>query len=220
MFFGAAARYVDALGSSQGLQRMNRRAVLAAALAGVAAGMPAPLYAQDAAAADFIQGMAERAIGVLERGGAGTAGGKAEFRRILSEGFDIRTIGRFVLGRYWNEASESQRQEYLSLFQTMIVETYSRRFEGYSGETLVVKSTRAVGDRGDTMVQTEINQISGPPVGVDWRVRRSDRGYRVVDVIVANVSMSVTQRDEFASVIQQSGSIDGLLAVMRQRSSG
>jgi phospholipid transport system substrate-binding protein len=204
---------------------INRRTVLTAGALMTASllltGLPRPASAQTDAAGAFIDDMAKRAIGILQTGGASTPEGKAEFTRILNEGFDLPTIGRFVLGRYWNSASPQQQQEYMQLFEAMIVETYSRRFQNYQGETLVVKGTRAVGSGGDTLVNTEIRQKDGPPIQVDWRVRAAGSTFKVVDVIVARVSMSVTQRDEFASVISQNGgSIDGLLQAMRQRAGG
>jgi phospholipid transport system substrate-binding protein len=205
---------------------INRRTVLTAGAMMTAglllAGLPRLAAAQQTdPAASFIDDMAKRAIGILQAGGAGTAQGQAEFTRILNQGFDLPTIGRFVLGRYWNSATPQQQQDYMQLFERMIVETYSRRFQNYQGETLVVKGTRPVGSSGDTLVGTEIRQKDGPPIQVDWRVRQAGGSYKVVDVIVARVSMSVTQRDEFASVIAQNGgSIDGLLQVMRQRAGG
>jgi phospholipid transport system substrate-binding protein len=204
---------------------IDRRTVLTAGAMATAslllAGLTRPASAQSDGAAAFIDDMAKRAIGILQAGGAATAQGKAEFTRILNQGFDLPTIGRFVLGRYWNSATPQQQQEYMDLFERMIVETYSRRFQNYQGETLVVKGTRAVGNGNDTLVATEIRQKDGPPIQVDWRVHQAGGGYKVVDVIVARVSMSVTQRDEFASVIAQNGgSIDGLLQAMRQRAGG
>ncbi|OWJ66376.1 hypothetical protein BWR60_15210 [Inquilinus limosus] len=183
------------------------------------AGLPRLAFAQADGAAAFIDDMAKRAIGILQAGGASTAQGKAQFTQILNQGFDLPTIGRFVLGRYWNSATPDQKREYMDLFERMIVETYSRRFQNYQGETLVIKGTRAVGN--DTLVATEIRQKDGPPIQVDWRVRPAGGSYKVVDVIVARVSMSVTQRDEFASVIAQNGgNIEGLLQAMRQRAGG
>ncbi|HMG50473.1 MAG TPA: ABC transporter substrate-binding protein [Inquilinus sp.] len=204
---------------------INRRTVLTAGAMMTAglllAGLPRLAAAQTDPAGAFIDDMAKRAIGILQGGGAGTAQGQAEFTRILNQGFDLPTIGRFVLGRYWNSATAQQQQDYMQLFERMIIETYSRRFQNYQGETLVVKGTRPVGSSGDTLVGTEIRQKDGPPIQVDWRVRQAGGSYKVVDVIVARVSMSVTQRDEFASVIAQNGgSIDGLLQAMRQRAGG
>ena len=58
----------------------------------------------------------------------------------------------------------------------------------------------------------------GPPLKVDWRVReRDDGGLVAIDVIVEGVSLIVTQRSEFAAVIERQG-MDGLLAELRQRS--
>jgi phospholipid transport system substrate-binding protein len=206
---------------------VTRRAVLAgtAALALIAAmgsiAFERPALAQDQGAAAFLDGMARQAIGVLQTVGTGTAEGRAQFAQIFEQGFDVPTIGRFVLGRYWNTATQEQQQEYLQLFQQMVVSTYARRFQNYQGESLQILGTRAAGDQGDVLVQTQISQSNGPPIAVDWRVRSRSGGYKVVDVIVANVSMSVTQRDEFASVIvQNGGSIEGLLAALRQRAAG
>lgn len=204
---------------------MNRRTLLTAGLtltAGlVLTGLPRLASAQSDGPSAFIESMAKEAIGILEAGGAATPQGKAQFTAILERGFDLPTIGRFVLGRYWNSATPAQQQEYMQLFERMIVETYSRRFQNYQGQTLVVKGSRAVGGSGDTLVMTEVRQKDGPPIQVDWRVRQAGSGYKVVDVIVARVSMSVTQRDEFASVIAQNGgNIDGLLQAMRQRVGG
>lgn len=202
---------------------IDRRTVLTAGAMATAslllAGLPRLAFAQADGASAFIEDMAKRAIGILQAGGAATAQGKAQFTQILNQGFDLPTIGRFVLGRYWNSATPDQQREYMDLFERMIVETYSRRFQNYQGETLAVKGTRAVGN--DTLVATEIRQKDGPPIQVDWRVRPAGGSYKVVDVIVARVSMSVTQRDEFASVIAQNGgNIDGLLQAMRQRAGG
>jgi len=203
---------------------IDRRTVLTAGAMTTMAlllGLPRPASAQTDGAAAFIDDMAKRAIGILQAGGAATEEGKAQFTQILHQGFDLPTIGRFVLGRYWNSATPQQQQEYMQLFERMIVETYSRRFQNYQGETLVVKGTRAVGNGNDTLVATEIRQKDGPPIQVDWRVRQEGGGYKVVDVIVARVSMSVTQRDEFASVIAQNGgNVEGLLQAMRQRAGG
>src|ERR1035437_7354139 len=60
-------------------------------------------------------------------------------RALLVKYFDIQTIGRFVLGTYWSQATESQRQEYFNLFENMIVQAYTRRFADYSSQSFTVK---------------------------------------------------------------------------------
>jgi phospholipid transport system substrate-binding protein len=67
------------------------------------------------------------------------------------------------------------------------------------------------------MVHSEIEQPDGaPPIDVDWRVRETAGSDKIIDVAVEGVSMSVTQRSDFDSIVQQSG-IDGLLQNMQSR---
>ena len=138
-------------------------------------------------------------------------------RSLLLQYFDIQTIGRFVLGTYWSQATDSQRQEYFSLFENMIVRTYTHRFADYSGQSFTVRglSQDEKGGR-DSIVTSEIVQPDGPPVHVDWRVRNESGTLRIVDVLIENVSMSITQRADFASIIQNGGGkVEALLAALK-----
>lgn len=138
-------------------------------------------------------------------------------RKILRDNFDVQAIGKFALGPYWREASDSQKKEYMDLFEDMVVKTYTTRFEDYSGQTLKVTGSEPSGAT-DYIVTSQVIQKDGPPVNLQWRVRKEDNGLRVVDVIVEGVSMSVTQRSDFASVIQGGGGhVEALISHLRER---
>jgi len=74
----------------------------------------------------------------------------------------------------------------------------------------------------DTTVLSQITHPDGSqPTAIDWRVRQKDGKMGVIDVVVEGVSLSVTQKQEYASVIQNNGGhIDGLLQSMRQQLKG
>ena len=141
-----------------------------------------------------------------------------QFRAILKEAFDLATIARFAMGRYWRTASKEQRHEYVMLFEDFVVQAYANRFKGLGATKFRITKTRKLSGR-DTLVTTEIvHQVTKPPVRLSWRVRGSEQSFKVIDVIVEGVSMLVTQRDEFAAVIRSSGGkIDGLLAALRRK---
>ena len=142
-----------------------------------------------------------------------------KFKLMLGENFDLPAIGRFVLGRWYNVATPAEQTEYQSLFTKMVERIYIDRFSLYSGETFTMTGTRA--DTGaDSIVSTQIVRPNGPPVNVDWRVRKQADGksFKIVDVIVEGVSMSVTQRAEYSSVIQRGGgNLESLLKMMRDK---
>ncbi|MGH1456116.1 MAG: MlaC/ttg2D family ABC transporter substrate-binding protein [Alphaproteobacteria bacterium] len=165
----------------------------------------------------FISNLSEQGIGFLQNKDISQEEREKEFRKLLQNNFDMKTIGRFALGRYWKTSSKEQQNEYLDLFENMIVNVYSRRFSEYNGEALTVKSARPEG-KADVLVQSSIIPANGSEVSVDWRVRKKKNGqFKVIDIMVEGVSMSLTQRSDFASVIQRGGgNIDVLLAHLRK----
>jgi phospholipid transport system substrate-binding protein len=178
--------------------------------------VPSPVAAADAPA-DFISDLGARAIGELTAKDMSQPEREAKFRQLLDEHFDVPAIGRFVLGRHWKLATDEQKTEYLKLFEDFIVRSYAVRFAGYSGQTFTVKGTTP-GPKETTLVHSTLLQANAQPIRLDWRVE--PRGGRLVitDIIVEGVSMSVTQRSEFASVIQSSGGkVEGLLDALRKK---
>lgn len=168
-------------------------------------------------AKNFIASMGDRGINFLGNESMTQQAKTAEFRRLLNDSFDMNTIARFSLGTYWRTATPAQQQEYLKLFNNMIVKVYSKRFSDYKGQKFEVRSARAAEGK-DSVVTSFIVPSDGPQVQVDWRVRNKGGSYKVVDIIVEGVSMSQTQRADFSSVIQRGGGkIDALLQHLRQQ---
>lgn len=155
-------------------------------------------------ARDFVDRMGERAVAFLSDSSLGQEQRKTKFRSLLRDSYDMDTIARFALGRYWRLASTQQRKEYRKLFEDMVVNVYARRFEDYKGQKFEVRGQRSDGD-SDTLVTSYIVSGEGADVKVDWRVRLKGGKYRIVDVIVEGVSMAMTQRSDFSAVIQKGG---------------
>ena len=201
---------------------MNRRAFVAACVAAVIWGSAVGARADDASAArQFIDSLADRAIAALTVKDISREERFSRFRVLLKEHFAVKTIGQWVLGRYWRRATKAEQEEYLNLFEDLIVDTYADRFKSYSGEKLSI--TEAVSkSKKDTIVSTVISRPDGgPPIHVDWRVRHAGEIKLIVDVIVEGVSMGQTQRSEFASVIRANGvGVKGLIDELRKRAPG
>jgi phospholipid transport system substrate-binding protein len=195
---------------------MMRRSVLtAAAFVLVAATLaPAALAAADPAA--VISNLGNRALEVLGKN-ATPAQRVARFQELFREDFDVPGIARFVLGRYWKTATPEQQKEFIKLFEDYIALVYSSQLAAYSGETLKVTGSRP-GPEGAIVASEIIRPTGAPPVKVEWHL--TDRGgtYKIRDVAVDGISMAVTQRSEFAAVIQRSGGqVEGLITQLREK---
>jgi phospholipid transport system substrate-binding protein len=194
---------------------MTRRsaAVGAVVLTVLCLALPPAAAAQDARA--FIGTLGNQAIQVLGPS-VSPAQRQARFRELFRDDFDIPGIGRFVLGRYWRTASPQEQQDFLSLFQEYLVRAYSTRLGEYGGEPFRVTGARPNGN--ETVVSSEIIRANGNRIAVDWYLIGDAGRYKITDVYVGGVSMKVTQRDEFASVIQRNGGrVEALIAQLRQK---
>ena len=173
----------------------------------------------DAVAADpsaFMNGLWSRTVEVLSKK-VPREERLARFRQLFQADFDGPGIARFVLGRYWRSATEQEQQEFLKLFEDYVVFVYGTRLSSFSGETFKLRGSRT--DASGTIVSTDIISPNGDaPIKVDWRLITDHGAFKINDVIIEGISMLVTQRSEFASVIQRhGGQVGELLAMMRER---
>jgi phospholipid transport system substrate-binding protein len=166
---------------------------------------------------DFISGLVDAALPALANKDLTQKARAEKFHELLDKDFDMLRISRFVLGRYWQQATDPEKQHFLQLFEEYVVRSYSQSFTDYSGEPIRVVGARAEGET-TTLVRSEVVSINGaPPVKIDWRVRKDDDGFKIVDVDVEGVSMVLTQREQFSSVIERAGGVAGLIRELEQK---
>ncbi len=167
----------------------------------------------------FVSEMARSALLSVTNETVSSADRQQRLGGFLDKDFDIPQIARFVLGRYWQKSSPADQQAFIAAYRDFMVGVYSRRFVRYHGE-----SFRVIGQRSEnatsTVVYTELNQPnSGPPLKVEWRVAGTD-GYRVVDISVAGISMTLAQREDFGSfLLQQNGNLPALTHQLQVKTS-
>lgn len=140
------------------------------------------------------------------------------FRQLFSTDFDLPEIARFVLGRYWRVATPEQQQQFQGLLQEYLAQAYAGRLAEYAGERFQALNAQQQGN--ETVVFSEITRNDGGKIRVEWHLVNQG-GWKITDAFVAGVSMAVTERDEFASVIQQGGGqVQYLIDRLRQKVAG
>jgi phospholipid transport system substrate-binding protein len=135
---------------------------------------------------------------------------------LLEGPIDLDLVARLILGRHWRTVDDAQRQEYLTLFREYALANLASKLHLYRGQSFEVTGAKVVSDQ-DALVSSRILSNGEPPLQVDWRLRERDGGAPVtIDLIVEGVSLIVTLRSEFGSVIERQG-FAGLLVELRQR---
>ena len=202
---------------------LDRRALIAGlALLGALLPVRAGAAARATAAAEqVVQRLVDRLWQVLAEQGVGALD-EQDLLAVLEEGTDLTLLGRLVLGRYWRDANPRQRTMYLQLFRRYMVQTFVQRLRQYAGNeagqpgpAFQIVASRPVGN-SDILVQSRVLPSGGQPLRVDWRLRERPDGPVVIDLIIEGISLLVTQRSEFAAVLERTG-VDGLLTELNAR---
>ena len=171
-------------------------------------------------ASDYITELSRNAIAQLSPTDISASERAERARRILERNFAGRDLARFVLGRYWRVASEQQRERFITLLREVALTRFLPTFQHMSMDQVTIE--RAIADpqaKGVARVITRVDVPDRSPVKLAWRVRPTDGGsYQIVDIMAEGVSMAITLRSEYSSVIEQNGGqVEALLTRLEQR---
>ncbi|RAU22840.1 ABC transporter [Paramagnetospirillum kuznetsovii] len=165
----------------------------------------------------FVAHLADQAMETMTAKGLSDQDRASRFRALFTSEVDLPEIAKLVLARHWRTATPEQQQEFVKSFEDIVVLTWSTRFKDYGGDLRhsVVNVSR---DEDRVLVDSKVERQSQQPIALQWRLKQSDAGLRVVDLVVEGSSMVITYRAEYASVIQSNGGkVEGLLAAMRTK---
>lgn len=130
--------------------------------------------------------------------------------------FDFRAMSRSVLGRYWREASEDQRQRFTSEFRDLLVRTYATALLKYNDEQIVYQPFRLIqGDRTATVRSEVHRRDGGPTISINYSFYQTDSGWKVYDVTIEGASLVTTYQSTYAQRVQKEG-IDKVIASLAQ----
>ena len=140
------------------------------------------------------------------------------FKKLFTENLDLDFIGKYVLGRYWRTATPQQKKEFINLYKEFNVKTWSKRFDEFKGKSFVFDGVTPATNKDQVFVNTSVPMPEGEPVSVKWRVYNRKGELKVIDIIIENVSLAQTARNEYTSFIAKSpNGIEGLLGNLRNK---
>ena len=193
---------------------MNTWVPLALALALLGAVAVRPALAQPQDARGFIQDTADDVLAVLKNQGLSSDQKIRQIEDIAYARFDFETMARLVLARNWSKLTPEQQKEFVQEFRRHLSVTSGKNIENYRNETIEIASDREEA-RGDWTVKTRILR-SGDDVLVDYRLRKTDGQWRIIDVTIERVSLVANFRSQLQDVVSNKGA-DAMLEMLREK---
>jgi len=110
-------------------------------------------------------------------------------------------IAKFVSGDSWKTADKDTKKEYIKLFKRHLALNIASMMQGYSDQKYSLINSQYDSKNQITLIDMEIYNDTGSLI-VTWRVKKSKERYYVIDLLVADISIVVTKRSEFNSMLK------------------
>jgi len=131
---------------------------------------------------------------------------------------DMDKTTRLAAGRYWRQASAQQQADLVKAFTGTLIRTYSGAFTRVTpATTITLLPFRGDAQGDDAVVRTSVSQPNSSPIGVDYRLEKTDAGWKVYDLNVEGIWLIQNYRNQFAQEIGRSG-VDGLIKALNAKS--
>jgi len=134
---------------------------------------------------------------------------------------DFPRITRLIIGKYWRDASDEQRQRLIDEISTLLIRSYVTAMIAYADDTLLdeqvvyMPSRYQAGDR-KTAVRAKISLDSGQTIDVRYALYRTDGQWKIYDISFENISLVLTYRASFGASIKNNG-LDALITRLEKR---
>lgn len=184
-------------------------------VAAVATPMTATAQASTESPEQFVERTSNDVLAILRDDSMNHDAKITKLEVMLDQRSDFDTISKLVLAVHYKRFNDAQRKEFQDLLHRYLTTTYGHQIDNYANETVAVTGGRPEA-RGDYTVQTKIKRTTGADLQVEYRLRKVDDHWRVIDVIGEGISLVSNLRSQFGEILNAGGP-DKLLKVLRDK---
>ena len=202
-----------------GYKRFGRSVVAAAVLvvACQAFGAAPPATAVKATASDTIDALHGTFLDVMKQATElGFDGRLKALTHVVEQSFDLEFMALKTIGEGRKQLSPEERARWVASFSKFLLSNYARRFDGFSGQSFETLKEEPA-PRRTVVVQTRLLRPNDEDVKLDYRLRPTESGWRIIDIYSnGNVSEVALRLSEFSSLFKKVG-LDGLIASVNEK---
>jgi len=175
------------------------------------------VYAKSVEPDVFVQSTVNRASAILTKN-ISKEDKMNELKLIAKDTVDIKGIGLYTLGSFRKNLSESQKNEYSSLFENYFLKTFSSRLSEYTNPKIEVTDKKVLNKNYTIVNSVLVGTSERPEVNIDWRIYTKNPDNPLIrDLIIEGLSLVRTQKEEFSSILNSNnGDINSLFKVLEE----
>ena len=174
-----------------------------------------------AAPNEFVQAVGNNTLNAIKQDKTIKTGDLAKINQIVNQYVlpyvNLEKTTRLAASRYWQQATPQQQQNLVNAFKGTLIRTYSGALTNVDPQSkLTILPFRGEPNADDVVVRSTLSQGNGPTIGIDYRLEKTPKGWKIYDLNVEGIWLIQNYRNQFAQQISQNG-IDGLIQALNQQ---
>ncbi len=134
---------------------------------------------------------------------------------VVRESFSMPYMASVSMGRYWKTLTKKQQQQLVEIYTEWSIASYAKNFDEYTGERFeMAGQPQTAGD--NAKVLSKLINPKGKETEFEYRLRKADGTWRIVDIRISGVSQLAHTRAQFVSVLDREG-FDQLIATLKRK---
>lgn len=195
-------------------RKFNRREFAALLLGTILSGGVGNAAAAVNPAEGYVGRIADEVMSLANSGAKGTAL-RGRFASVLNRYINLRSIANFALGPYQKQLRPGDKNKFYTLFNNYAAALFVYYVDDFKGSDLQIISTSKQGSF--TTITSAIVQKGGGREQVRWRLVSAGGGYKVSDINIKGVWLTIATKKRFSDVLNKSkGDFEALFAELRE----
>ena len=120
----------------------------------------------------------------------------------INQNFAGAGIAKFVAGKAWASANKETKRIYIQLFKRHLALNIASMMQGYANQSYSFINTKVDETNKVFMIDMEVLDKTNKLL-ITWRVKESKERFYVIDMLVSDISLVVTKRSEFNSMLKK-----------------
>jgi phospholipid transport system substrate-binding protein len=137
---------------------------------------------------------------------------RAELKSLINGVLDFRAMGRTALGPFWDDLSDAQRSEFLTVFRDVVRTQSLSDLEVYNSKV----TYNAISVEGDSAFVRTTTEYQGTSTPVEYVLHRTDGTWLAEDIIIDDVSTAESYARSYQTFMRKRG-FDALMNVLRKK---
>ena len=156
-------------------------------------------------AEQLIHDQADRLLEQLSTQPADAASRTDLVSEIIAPHVDFTLFSRLVLGKHWRRLSAGERKHFEKGLAQLVIRTYTTALSETSGLEIDYLGMQPGSKQDRVVVPTVVSSPGSPPVNVDYKLYEKDGTWKVYDVVIEGISMTLNYRSVLSEKIRQEG---------------